>query len=139
MTEKIMDTDILSYFFKGDKKVVINFERYLEEFSCINITIVTYYEILSGLHFIKANKKLENFEKFCIGCKIFNVSKDSAEIAAKLYANLRHQGTPVDDIDLLIAGIAIKNNFTLVTNNDKDFGRIKTLKTVKWSKVKKTK
>jgi tRNA(fMet)-specific endonuclease VapC len=134
MTEKIIDTDILSYFFKGDKKVVSHFEKYLEEFSNINITIITYYEIMSGLHFRNATKKLEDFEKFSMGCKIFNVSKDSAEISAKIYSNLRHEGNPVDDIGLLIAGIAVKNNFTLVTNNDKDFGKIKTLKTVNWSK-----
>ena len=134
MIEKIIDTDILSYFFKGNKKVVSNFEKYFDEYPCINITIVTYYEILSGLHFNKATKKLADFEKFAKGCKIFNVSKESAELSAKIYANLRQEGTPVDDIDLMIAGIAIKNNFTLVTNNDKDFGKIKTLKTVNWSK-----
>jgi tRNA(fMet)-specific endonuclease VapC len=134
MKEKIIDTDILSFFFKGDKKVVTNFEKYLEEYTHINISMITYYEILSGLHFKKATKKLEEFEKFCKSCKIYNLSKDSTEISAKVYASLRQEGKAVDDIDLFIAGIAIKNDFTLVTNNEKDFGKIKILKMVNWMK-----
>ena len=46
MKETLIDTDILSYYFKGDTQVVENFQEYLESYSYINIPIITYYEIL---------------------------------------------------------------------------------------------
>jgi tRNA(fMet)-specific endonuclease VapC len=38
---------------------------------------------------------------------IILLTTESTEIAAKIYADLRKKGTPVDDIDLLIAGVAL--------------------------------
>jgi len=57
---------------------------------------------------------------------------ESASIAATLYAYLRRLGTPLDDMDLLIAGIAIENDMTLVTHNMKHFSRIPGLKLQDW-------
>ncbi|HPM31537.1 MAG TPA: hypothetical protein PLJ60_14475 [Chryseolinea sp.] len=51
MTEALIDTDILSFYFKGDAKVVERFQDYLKEFDQINISIVTYFEILGGLKY----------------------------------------------------------------------------------------
>jgi tRNA(fMet)-specific endonuclease VapC len=50
-----------------------------------------------------------------------------------LYAQLRKEGKPIDDIDLLIAGIALENNLVLVTNNRKHFERIPQLEIIDWS------
>jgi tRNA(fMet)-specific endonuclease VapC len=48
----LVDTDILSMFFRGNPIVVSRFEAYLNEHAQINLSIVTYYEILSGLKLI---------------------------------------------------------------------------------------
>ncbi len=50
-----------------------------------------------------------------------------------MYAELRKTGQTVDDIDLLIAGIAAANGFVLVTNNRKHFERIKEITVEDWS------
>ena len=62
MTEAIIDTDILSFYFKGDERVVVRFGEYLKEFDQVNISIVTYYEITAGLKFKKAERQLQDFE-----------------------------------------------------------------------------
>ncbi|MBN1185803.1 MAG: hypothetical protein JXB49_26210 [Bacteroidales bacterium] len=49
MKRVLIDTDILSYYFKGDKTVVENFKLYLQHFDLIEISLITYYEIVSGL------------------------------------------------------------------------------------------
>lgn len=54
-------------------------------------------------------------------------------ISADIYANLRAQGTPIDDIDILIAGIAMENDLIVVTNNRRDFGLIEQLEVEDWS------
>ena len=40
MKEVLVDTDILSYYFKGDLNVVSNFNEYLKFFEKINISIL---------------------------------------------------------------------------------------------------
>ena len=57
MNRAMIDTDILSYYFKGDAVVISNFEKYLKDFECIDVSIITYYEIMSGLLAKKANKQ----------------------------------------------------------------------------------
>ncbi len=45
----------------------------------------------------------------------------------------RSKAEAIDDIDILIAGIAISNDLTLVTNNIKNFGKIEGLIVENWS------
>jgi tRNA(fMet)-specific endonuclease VapC len=43
----LIDTDILSLFFRGNPSVVAQFQVYLAEHRAINFSSITYYEILS--------------------------------------------------------------------------------------------
>jgi tRNA(fMet)-specific endonuclease VapC len=49
MNKALLDTDTLSYFLKGDPVVVKNAIDYLAHFNILEISIITYYEIMSGL------------------------------------------------------------------------------------------
>ena len=133
MKPALIDTDILSYFLKGNEKVFINFQEYLKHFDNINISIITYYEIISGLTFKKATKQLDIFENFCSTAFILNITKDSIKKSAEIYSNQRIKGEAIDDIDILIAGIALSNNLILVTNNIRHFGKIKELQIENWN------
>ena len=121
MTEAIVDTDILSFYFKGDEKVVSRFSEYLKEFDQVNISIITYYEIIAGLQFKKAERQLRDFEEFIRNNNIINISDESAKISGDIYADLRQKGITIGTSDILIAGIAIENGLTLITNNEKHF------------------
>jgi tRNA(fMet)-specific endonuclease VapC len=134
MQDILVDTDIVSYYFKGYDKVIKKFEEYLENNETINISIITYYEILSGLKFKGAKKQLKLFQEFANDCNILPLTNKSIEFSSELYAKLRKDGTPVDDIDLLIAGIALEHDLILITNNEKHFSKIKKLKIENWSK-----
>lgn len=133
MNPALIDTDIVSYFLKGNEKVFIKFQEYLKHFSTINISIITYYEIISGLTFKNATKQLDIFENFCSTASILNITKDSIKKSAEIYSKQRVKGEAVDDIDILIAGIALSNNLVLVTNNIKHFGKIVELQTENWN------
>ncbi len=134
MDRVLIDTDILSYYFKGDQKVVDNFELYLQHYDLIEISIITYYEILGGLLAKNALKQLSVFEDFVIDNIVIPMTDNSAKISAELYSTLRQAGKIVDDIDLLIAGIAIDNDLTLITNNENHFNRIPGLNIDNWKK-----
>lgn len=134
MNRVLIDTDILSYYFKGDEIVIGNFKKYLQEFDLIEISLVTYYEIVGGLLAKNALKQLNVFEDFVAGNIVVPMTDKSARISAELYSSLRQAGQIIDDIDLLIAGIAIENDMTLVTNNEKHFGRIPGLRIENWKR-----
>ncbi|MCQ2130693.1 MAG: type II toxin-antitoxin system VapC family toxin [Bacteroidales bacterium] len=61
-------------------------------------------------------------------------SKDSqdADIFGKTKALLMGAGTPVDDMDLLIASTALANDMTLVTHNIRHFSKVPGLKIEDW-------
>ncbi|ASB50947.1 type II toxin-antitoxin system VapC family toxin [Alkalitalea saponilacus] len=134
MNRALIDTDILSYYLKGDTDVVRNFEKYLDCYDILEISIITYYEIISGLHAKSAFKQLSVFEEFVSENFVLPLTEESAKLSAEIYANLRQSGKTLDDIDLLIAGIAIENEMILVTNNDNHFGRVPGLQCENWKK-----
>lgn len=133
MKPALVDTDILSLFFRNNENVVSNFEAYLKKHEKINLSIITYYEILSGLKHRDALKQQDLFLKFAGHNSILPVTEESVTISADLYARLRKTGQMLDDIDILIAGVAIANNLVFVTRNKNHFERIKELKIADWS------
>jgi tRNA(fMet)-specific endonuclease VapC len=134
MNRVLIDTDILSYYFKGNQIVISNFEKYLQQYDLVEISIITYYEIVGGLLAKNALKQLSIFDNFVKDNIVIPMTESSAQISAELYSTLRQSGSIVDDIDLLIAGIAIDNDMILVTNNENHFGRIPGLNIENWSK-----
>ena len=133
MKPALIDTDILSMFFRSNANVVSQFQAYLLEHRQINLSIVTYYEVLSGLKHRDAQKQLTLFLDFASKNLILPLTVQSVALSADIYAKLRQVGTPVDDIDLLIAGVALANNLVLVTHNQRHFSLIEFLEVQDWS------
>ena len=133
MKPALIDTDILSMFFRGNRSVTTKFETYLAEHQLIQISIVTYYEVLSGLRYRGADRQISLFLAFVDQNLVLPLTQSSAAVSAHCYATLRNDGNPVDDIDLLIAGVAIANGLVMVTHNQNHFGRISGLECQDWS------
>ena len=134
MKPALIDTNILSFFFRNHSLVVERCQAYLNDYDKINISIITYYEIVSGLKHRDAQRQLTSFQEFISYNTVLPLSTSSATISADIYAILRNKGTPINDIDILIAGIAIANDLIIVTNNIRDFGKIENLEIRDWSK-----
>ncbi len=134
MSKILLDTDILSYYLKGNEKVINAASEYLLQYKFLTISSLTSYEIMSGLEAKGAKQQLKLFKKFLNENEILNLSQDSIAISAQIYGELKKGGNIIDDMDLLIAGIAISNKLTLATNNEKHFIRIKDLKIANWTK-----
>lgn len=130
--QALIDTDIISFFLRNHENVVKKFKSYLNEFERVNFSIITYYEILSGLKYKDAQKQLDAFLEFAEYNSILPITKNSIEISADIYTDLRKKGTLIDDIDILIAGIALSNNLILVTHNTSHFVRIDGLEIEDW-------
>lgn len=133
MKPALIDTDILSLFFRGQPQVVAHFAAYTREYSKINFSIITYYEILSGLKHRDAQKQLAAFLNFVADNNLMLLTEQSVTLSAEIYATTRTKGTPIDDIDVLIAGVALAHEWTLVTHNQRHFGKIAGLTIEDWS------
>ena len=134
MKPSMLDTDILSEFLRGNSKVIAKVDEHLKEYGYINLSIITYYEILNGLLYKDARKQLAKFEEFVELNKVIPLTLRMAKTAAVIQADLRKKGTEIGHTDTLIAGIAITSELQLVTNNTDHFKRIKGLEIANWTK-----
>ena len=132
MKTALIDTDILSLFFRNDLTVIGHFREYLQEHGRMNISILTFYEILSGLKHRDALKQLDMFFEFVKNNTILPLTEKSVAISSDVYAALRKTGNQLDDIDILIAGVAIAHDLVLVTHNVHHFNRIEDLEVTDW-------
>ena len=132
MNKSLLDTDILSYFLRGDEDVVSKVSEYLSQYPTLNLSIITCYEVLSGLAFKNASRQIKDFEEFLLDCNIYPISDVSIRLSAEASGVLRRNGITIGNSDLLIAGIALEHNLTLVTNNMKHFGQIPNLALDNW-------
>lgn len=121
MKPALIDTDILSLFFRNDLTVIGHFREYLQEHGRMNISILTFYEILSGLKHRDALKQLDMFFEFVKNNTILPLTEKSVAISSDIYAALRKTGNQLDDIDILIAGVAIAHDLVLVTHKCSPF------------------
>jgi tRNA(fMet)-specific endonuclease VapC len=128
----LVDTDILSYYFKQDPQIVRAVAQYLSGFDQLNISLVTYYEVVAGLKFKRAQQQLKLFEDFVRDHHVINITRRSVIISGEIYASLRWKGIIIGTSDTLIAGMAIENNLSLVTNNKRHFELIDGLKIDNW-------
>lgn len=87
------------------------------------ITILNKYELLKGRKFIEGNV----LDLLIGSLKVYCFNEPEADEALRIYKELEAAGTMINEFDILIAGIAVANNETLVVR-DKHFARIKGLK-----------
>lgn len=132
MKGALVDTDTISYFFRGIAEVTAKLHEYVIEQDHLYLSVVTYYEILNGLYFKNARNQLVQFEQFVSLNEVLPVTTKIAKSAAGIYAELRRQGQTIGHNDVLIAGTAIVNGLTLVTNNTRHFSKIPSLDIDNW-------
>ncbi len=132
MKKRILDTDTLSLWMRGDAVVTARVNTYLSDFDYLTMTIINEYEIRRGLEHRNATTKMAQFETFLEDNEVLDFSLDACKIAARVYAQLRQTGELLPDADILIAAIALANDCVLVTNNERHFTRIFGLIVENW-------
>lgn len=70
MNASLLDTDIFSHFLKGNQKVVNNVINYLTHHPTLNLSSISYFEVLKGLEykidvlFVKQSNSIISFFLF---------------------------------------------------------------------------
>jgi predicted nucleic acid-binding protein len=127
-----LDTNIITYYLKSHEKVMNKVDKEAENNKII-IPPLAYYEIKKWLCANNSKVKLQAFEKLIDKSGIDIVDKETLDLSLSIYTKLRKNGFAIDDGDLLIAAYCIKNEYILVTNNQKHFRNIENLQIVNWS------
>ncbi|MDZ8050689.1 MAG: type II toxin-antitoxin system VapC family toxin [Aulosira sp. ZfuVER01] len=133
MKKALLDTNILSYFLRGELQVVTKLSEYQQFHSNLTFSVLTYYEIKSGLLYKDARKLLQQFEILANGSEILQLDLETANIASIIYTDLRQKGLLISPIDLLIAASAIQHECVLITANIKHFQNIVNLEFDNWA------
>ena len=127
-----LDTNICIYFLKGVSKKLHN--KFLQvNPNDIKIPAIVKAELLYGVE--KSIKKKENLNfvnNFLLPFEIIPFDDSSAGFYSKIRFTLEKKGNIIGPNDLIIASIVLRNKGTLVTNNIKEFQRVKGLKVINW-------
>jgi len=128
----MLDTDTVSFIARKNSSVIKNLIKHEEDDICISA--VTYAEIFYGLE-KKGSAKLSNEVNSIIGkMSIITFDETQAELYGKIRLELEKSGTPLGDMDMLIAAAALSIDAVLVSHNVKHFSKVKRLKVKDWTK-----
>jgi tRNA(fMet)-specific endonuclease VapC len=84
MEPALIDTDILSLYMRGDPRVVARFQEYSREYEQVNFSLLTYYEIVSGLKHRDARKQLATFLEFAEQNAVVPITIESVSSSADM-------------------------------------------------------
>ncbi len=128
----MLDTNICSYIIRNTPEHIKEKLKEVEEKHIIALSIIVVSELLYGAY-KKGSKKLINIVENFIKCfKIYEFDLTAAIEYGKIRAELEKIGEVIGAYDLQIAAHAKSIGAILVTNNEKEFKKIKGLKVENW-------
>ncbi len=101
----------------------------------IGVSAITVSELYYGVS-KSQNRKLneQRVSEFLLHLKILPYDEIAANIYGDIRSHLEKRGKTIGPLDMLIAAHALSWNLVLVTNNAKEFKRVKKLKVENWAK-----
>lgn len=127
----LLDTNVCIYAMKGQHAVLRKFIQHGKESLVISSLVAA--ELAFGVETstrVEENKR--TLELFLQSMEVLPWSDAAIWHYARHRKALKEAGTPIGEVDLLIAAHALADDLTLVTNNTREFERVKGLKLENW-------
>ncbi len=128
----MLDTNICSYIIKNAPEGVKIKLKEVEREHELGLSSIVVSELFYGAYRKNSEKLVKLIKDFIENFSIYNFDSVAAEIYGKIRAKLERSGSLIGAYDLQIAAHAISLNAVLVTNNEREFKRIKGLKVENW-------
>lgn len=129
----LLDTNIMSELMRGPgNKVAQVVAKIGPEEVCTSIIVAG--ELKFGAAKRRSEKLTANLEKVLNAITIEDFKAPADAAYAELRATLEKAGTPIGQMDMLIAAHALALEATVVTANEREFSRVPGLKVENWMK-----
>ena len=127
----MLDTDTVSFALRGKGEVG---ERLLERApSELCISVVTLAELRYGADHRRSKKLHALIDAFVRSVSVAPFDAAAATAFGVLAAELMGVGTPIGQLDTMIAAHALSLSVTLVTNNTKHYSKVPNLRIDNWA------
>ncbi len=128
----LIDTNICIYIMNNHPPEV------LEKFKQLDVGTVGISSIsVSELHYgacksKKIEQNIKRLEEFLYPFDILTYDENASREYGKVRSQLEKKGQIIGPLDMLIAAHAISRELAIITNNTKEFRRIRSLKVENW-------
>ncbi|MBP6672354.1 MAG: type II toxin-antitoxin system VapC family toxin [Bacteroidetes bacterium] len=128
----LLDTDICSYIIRKRPQSIIDTFKSLPVGE-IGISVITICEFEAGVPGSKNPEKLRSaIDTFLSPFTIVEFQQSDAKTFGRVDHFLQSKGTPIGDMDTLIASQAVSRELILITNNVKHYSRVPDLTYESW-------
>lgn len=134
MIRYLLDTNILSYFIRGNHPALMRRMATAMQTQTIATSVICRAEIRDGQAWMDANyKRHKPINLMLLELPALAWTVDAADRYGQIRAQLRQQGAPCGELDAMIAAHALVNKLTLVTHNTRHFEQIDGLVLEDWT------
>jgi tRNA(fMet)-specific endonuclease VapC len=131
----LLDTNVCIHIIRRQPQAVLRrFENY--GIGEIGVSSVTVAELRYGAE--KSSRPGQNLEalgRFLLPLEVLAFGGEAAAAYGRVRAALERAGTPIGPLDTLIAAHAVSVSVTLVTNNTREFHRVRGLEVEDWTEA----
>ena len=130
MKTYMLDTDICSYVIRNQQELADVFIKHQDDHICVSV--ITFAELLYGVKNSGSPKIETEVKRFLSLVTVLDWNEAAARHYADIKVFLKKSGSPVGNMDMLIAAAARAMKVPLVTNNKKHFSLIPDLTIAEW-------
>src|ERR1700693_5926696 len=118
----LLDTDTCSAHLKQKGNLT---HRFLQHMSHLHVSVITVGELYTWALRAKApSQRLQDLQDLLDDVQVLEVTEEIGRKFGEVRAGLFDAGTPVPEMDLMIAVTALVHNLTLVTHNIHDYANV---------------
>ena len=133
MPRYMLDTDTCSYIMKRSNDVLLKRLQKVPV-SDVCISVITKSELLFGVEVsLRRQQDEAALDAFLRYVEVLDFPDEASPHYAKIRADLKTRGAMIGANDLFIAAHARCLGLTLVTNNTREFGRVRNLSMENWA------
>ncbi len=132
----MLDTDTCIFLMRGESQTLAAKVQSVPLQQQV-MSAVTFAELTYGVQASAAAKRKQNqavLDSLALHLAVLDWPQDAAKHYAQIRADLKKRGAQLGAADLMIAAHARAMGAIVVTNNVKDFGRVKGLEVENWTK-----
>ena len=127
-----VDTSFLIALIRRDANAENLLENYVTSETRLTTTPITVCELFKGAYKSNRDENIRKVRKILTYLQVSDFSVHACETYGRLVNELRLKGSPIGDLDAMIASIALASGEPLLTSDKKHFERVPGLVVRTW-------